>query len=101
LRSYRHTKITEAKPLDPKSNSYERKLRQIEGKKRAAAEEAGGAFAPPSGKKGGKPGVGGKAGRNASAVKNEIRSADQIRKQRDIAAKVCSQRLKQLSLAPR
>lgn len=87
-RSYRHTKITEAKPLDPKSNSYERKLRQIEGKKRAAAESAGITDAPPPNRKGGKAGVGGKAGRNVGAVKTEIRSADQIRKQRDIAAKV-------------
>lgn len=85
-RTYRHNKITEAKPLDPKSNSYERKLRQQEGKRRAAAEVAGGEIPTFKGKNG--KAVGGKGGRNVGAVKTEIKSVDQIRKQREALAKV-------------
>jgi hypothetical protein len=91
-RRFRHNKITEAKPLDKKSTTYERKVRIQEGKKRAAAEEmAGNGDGKKKSNKGGRgvgAAVGGRGGKSASQVKNEIRSVDQIKKKRAIEQKV-------------
>lgn len=91
-RRFRHNKITEAKPLDKKSTTYDRKVRIAEGKKRAAAEEmAGNGDGKRKSNKGGRgvgSAVGGRGGKSASQVKNEIRSVDQIKKKRAIEQKV-------------
>ncbi|CDZ97975.1 atp-dependent rna helicase dbp10 [Phaffia rhodozyma] len=79
-RRFRHNKFTEAKPLDKTSTSYERKMRVIEGKKRAEAEGK-------EVKSGKGRGVGGRGGRGAAAVKSEIKSVHEIKKQRDALAK--------------
>jgi len=88
-RRFRHNKITEAKPLDPTSNTYDRKLRIIEKKKKDAAAGVEG----PGGGKGGRGGrgmPGGAGGKSVGQVKNEIRTVDQIRKRRQIEERVSS-----------
>lgn len=88
-RRFRHTKITEAKPLDPRSNTYDRKVRILEKKKKDAA--AG--IAAPGGSRGGRkmPGFGaGAGGKSVGQVKNEIKTVDQIRKKRQIEERVSS-----------
>lgn len=88
-RRFRHNKITEAKPLDKKSTTYDRKVRIAEGKKRAAAEEmAGGGDGPRKSNKGGR-GMGAtRGGKSAAQVKSEIKSVEQIKKKRAIEQKV-------------
>lgn len=87
-RSFRHNKVTTAKPLDKLSNSYERKARQL--KKQNTPGEDEGAGPQPSargGRGGGSGGVrgGGRgrfAGKSMGRVKSEIKTVDQIRKGR-------------------
>ncbi|CEL60839.1 hypothetical protein RSOLAG1IB_04078 [Rhizoctonia solani AG-1 IB] len=93
-----HQGKTDAKPLDPLSLGYERKLRQT--KKRGENEnafEGDGDASGNRGSKGGKQGKGAKnaknvtgrryGGRSMGRVKNELKSADQIRKSREAMAK--------------
>ncbi|KAG8690907.1 ATP-dependent RNA helicase dbp10 [Ceratobasidium sp. 423] len=93
-----HQGKTDAKPLDPLALGYERKSRQM--KKRQEKEKAFEADDDPSGGRGGKGGKHGKGGKNAKNatgrryggksmghVKNELKSADQIRKSREAMAK--------------
>ncbi|KAJ1304644.1 hypothetical protein OPQ81_005785 [Rhizoctonia solani] len=93
-----HQGKAEAKPLDPLALGYERKLRQM--KKRAEKDrefETDDNMNSGRGSKGGKPGKGGKNAKNATGrryggkstgrVKNELKSADQIRKSREAMAK--------------
>ncbi|KAJ2848272.1 ATP-dependent RNA helicase dbp10 [Coemansia brasiliensis] len=96
---FQHTKITQAKPLDPLAFNYERKMK----KRKAAAAEAGDDSEKYKGtvvfsdsettNKGNKPGrndnkrtKGGsskkKGGVQKQAIKNELKSRDQIRKDR-------------------
>lgn len=95
-RRFRHNKITAPKALDKTLTSYERRVRKIKGAERAAAEETDTASGKGKGNRGGRgaPGAGvpsargGKGGNSVAAVKNEIRSVDQIRKKRADLAKV-------------
>ncbi|THH08381.1 hypothetical protein EW145_g2741 [Phellinidium pouzarii] len=81
---FKHQGAKPAKPLDKLSTDYERKVRQLK-----KAKEAGGREAPeisPGGKKGmanknGKSRYGGKA---IGRVRSELKSADQIRKSREV-----------------
>ncbi len=75
---YRHNKVTEAKPLDPKSTTYEKKM--FIAKKKAEKEKEG---APEFAGKGGK----GKRGAVGQA-KNELRSSEDIRRQRKMLEQV-------------
>ncbi len=76
---YRHNQVTAAKPLDPKSTTFEKKTYMLKKKagKAGEAAEAG-------------PGAGG-AGKRRGAVgqaKSELKSAEAIRKQRQELEKV-------------
>lgn len=99
-KKYRYNTTTEAKPLDPKSLSYEKKMRVM--KKKAQDQEGGGddggdsgggrgrnsnrPGSSPSGK--GKAGQGKKfGGANIGRVKSELKSAEQIRKSRTVEAR--------------
>ncbi|CAE7144158.1 unnamed protein product [Rhizoctonia solani] len=97
-KKFMHQGKKEAKPLDPLALGYERKLRQT--KKRGEKEKAFEAEDDVSGGRGGKgvkPGKGGKnvqkatgrryGGKTMGRVKNELKSADQIRKSREAMAK--------------
>ncbi len=75
---YRHNKVTEAKPLDPKLTTYEKKM--FIAKKKAEKEKEG---APEFAGKGGK----GKRGAVGQA-KNELRSSEDIRRQRKMLEQV-------------
>ncbi|KAH7339679.1 DEAD-domain-containing protein [Rhizoctonia solani] len=92
-----HQGKTEAKRLDPLALGYERKLRQM---KKRTEEKSFEANDDPNGGRGGKGGQHGKGGKNAKnatgrryggkamgRVKNELKSADQIRKSREAMAK--------------
>ncbi|CAE6482461.1 unnamed protein product [Rhizoctonia solani] len=93
-----HQGKTDAKPLDPLSLGYERKLRQMKkrGEKEKAFEDDGDVGGSRGGK-GSKHGKGTKNPKNAvgkryggksmGRVKNELKSADQIRKSREAMAK--------------
>ena len=61
VRKFKHSKVSAPKPLDRLSNSYERKMKQL----KAKAKESGESF-----------------GNFQSRVKSEIKSADQIKKDR-------------------
>ncbi|KZT57736.1 DEAD-domain-containing protein [Calocera cornea HHB12733] len=83
-KKFRHQKTTEAKPLDPKHVNYERKLRQT--KKKEGASEPPDAASPS--KKGGKPGKNPRfKGKPVGRVKSELKSAQQIRKDRQVASR--------------
>ncbi|KAF7973700.1 hypothetical protein HWV62_14374 [Athelia sp. TMB] len=96
-RSFRHNKVTSAKPLDKFSTDYERKVRQM--KKRDEGDGHGAESSrPPSrggrggsrggGRGGGSAGRGGRyAGKSMGRVKTEIKTVDQIRKGRAIMEK--------------
>ncbi|EPQ57229.1 DEAD-domain-containing protein, partial [Gloeophyllum trabeum ATCC 11539] len=78
-RRFKHNKVTAAKPLDKLSKDYERKTRQLN--KKGAGEEDG-----PS-PKGGKKGFAASkryGGQTAGHVKNELKNAAQIRKERKL-----------------
>ncbi|KAG2362306.1 ATP-dependent RNA helicase DBP10 [Suillus spraguei] len=81
-RRWKHNKVTEAKPLDKLSNDYERKSRQLKKKEEGFAAEAG--EPKPKGpgrakkiRSGGRFG-----GKSVARVKTEIKTVDQIRKNR-------------------
>ncbi|EIW83083.1 ATP-dependent RNA helicase DBP10 [Coniophora puteana RWD-64-598 SS2] len=82
-RKFRHNKVTEAKPLDQLRSDYDRKVRQSK-----KAEEANDGPTKPTSKRGstnGPKGAKGKTrhgGKPMGRVKNEIKTVDQIRKQR-------------------
>lgn len=73
-KKYRHNKVTEAKALDPRSTTYERKVYD---QKKKAEKEAAEAGAPA-----------GRGGRGPSKGKSELRSAEDIRKQRKVLEQV-------------
>lgn len=84
-RRWKHNKVTEAKPLDKLSNDYERKSRQLKKKEEGFAAEAGGAK-PKSPGKAKKIRSGGRfGGKSVGRVKTEIKTVDQIRKNRMVA----------------
>ncbi|KIY73063.1 ATP-dependent RNA helicase DBP10 [Cylindrobasidium torrendii FP15055 ss-10] len=87
-KKFKHNKVTEAKPMDKLRTDYERKSRQT---KKKGPEESDPA---PRGIKSGKPGkhAGGKkpmggryGGKTLGKVKNELKNADQVRKDRRIS----------------
>ncbi|KAG2150366.1 P-loop containing nucleoside triphosphate hydrolase protein [Suillus clintonianus] len=84
-RRWKHNKVTEAKPLDKLSNDYERKSRQLKKKEEGIAAEAGDAKSKGPGRakkirSGGRFG-----GKSVGRVKTEIKTVDQIRKNRMVA----------------
>jgi ATP-dependent RNA helicase DDX54/DBP10 len=83
-RKFRHTKVTEAKPLDKLSKGYERKLRQQKkGDNSGLGEGQGGRNARSNVKGAAKVlGKGRNAGKNLARVRSELKSAEQIRKSR-------------------
>ena len=87
---FKHNSVTSAKPLDKLSKDYERKLRQYQKK----GQEAGGDSADAGDRKDGpKNGKRGKAllkrhgGKPAGRVKSELKSAEQIRRARELVEK--------------
>lgn len=84
-RRWKHTKVTEAKPLDKFSKDYERKSRQLKKKDEAVAKEVGVAKSKGPGKARNIRSGGRFAGKSVGRVKNEIKTVDQIRKSRTIA----------------
>jgi len=84
-RRWKHTKVTEAKPLDKFSHDYERKSRQLKKKDEAVAKEVGVAKSKGPGKARNIRSGGRFAGKSVGRVKNEIKTVDQIRKSRTIA----------------
>ncbi|KAG2148617.1 P-loop containing nucleoside triphosphate hydrolase protein [Suillus cothurnatus] len=84
-RRWKHNKVTEAKPLDKLSNDYERKSRQLKKKEESFAAEAGEAK-PKSPGRAKKIRSGGRfGGKSVGRVKTEIKTVDQIRKNRMVA----------------
>lgn len=77
-RRWKHTKVTEAKPLDKLNNNYERKSRQFKKKEESIAKETG----DTPGKMRKIRSGGRFAGKSVGRVKNEIKTVDQIRKGR-------------------
>jgi ATP-dependent RNA helicase DDX54/DBP10 len=84
-RKWKHSKTEEAKPLDKLRTDYERKSRQLKKK----AGDGTPATAPASSHKvaKGKKKLGGRPGGRSSGgrARNELKSADQIRKARQVA----------------
>jgi ATP-dependent RNA helicase DDX54/DBP10 len=84
-RRWKHNKVTEAKPLDKLSNDYERKSRQLKKKEESFSAEAGEAK-PKSPGRAKKIRSGGRfGGKSVGRVKTEIKTVDQIRKNRMVA----------------
>ncbi|KAG8891854.1 ATP-dependent RNA helicase dbp10 [Tulasnella sp. 403] len=92
-RTYKHNKVTEPKPLDPKSIGYERKLRQLKKKEEAAkmltdGDEGGELeMSNEGGRRKGKGKAGVRFGKPVGKVKSELKSAEVIRKERNVHAK--------------
>ncbi|KAF8844276.1 DEAD-domain-containing protein [Paxillus ammoniavirescens] len=92
-RKWKHNNIVEAKPLDKLSKDYDRKSRQLKKKEEKAADGNGErAQARPTKGPGGKTPnkiSGGKrfGGRSLGRVKSEIKTVDQIHKNRNFAEK--------------
>jgi ATP-dependent RNA helicase DDX54/DBP10 len=84
-RRWKHNKITEAKPLDKLSNDYERKSRQLKKKEESFAAETGGAKQKGPGRPKGIRSGGRFGGKSVGRVKTEIKTVDQIRKNRMVA----------------
>jgi ATP-dependent RNA helicase DDX54/DBP10 len=98
-RKFRYNTSTEAKPLDPKSLGYDRKVRLL--KKRSETYRGAGEGGDDGGRTGlsnrpspGKRNSGGKAAKsnnfraaNINKVKSELKSAEQIRKSRTLKAR--------------
>ncbi|KAI0316257.1 DEAD-domain-containing protein [Amylostereum chailletii] len=80
-RHFKHHAVKEAKPLDKYATDYERKSRQI--KKRTEAS-GGDVPAGPGKAKGGKKPQGRYGAKPMGRVKNELKSADQIRRDRKL-----------------
>ncbi|KAF8658275.1 hypothetical protein AX16_002051 [Volvariella volvacea WC 439] len=97
-KKFKHQSVTPAKPLDKYSRDYERKLRQLKKKDAEKFGDEAGASGS-NGKGGARAGVSGRGkvkkgklgGRNVgkpvARVKNELRTADQIRKNRKLMEK--------------
>lgn len=84
-RRWKHNKVTEAKPLDKLSKDYERKSRQLKKKEVGFAAEAGEAK-PKSPARAKNVRSGGRfGGKSVGRVKTEIKTVDQIRKNRMVA----------------
>lgn len=77
---FKHVKITPAKPLDKLSRDYERKLRQQ--KKKADAAEP---LQDDKERSPGRKSLGSRRGKSYGRVKSELKTAEQIRKDRKIA----------------
>ncbi|TFK44727.1 DEAD-domain-containing protein [Crucibulum laeve] len=79
---FRHNKVVAAKPLDKLKTDYERKVRQL--KKRDADGDEGSSRDQASRRKGGAPSnAGGRyAGKSYERVKTELKTSEQIRKNR-------------------
>lgn len=84
---FKHNKVIPGKPLDKLSNDYERKTRQSKKK----AQERGGEEAVESSRAGplkdrkGKNASGRYGGKPIGQVRSELKSAEQIRKAREVA----------------
>lgn len=85
FRRFKHSKVTQAKPLDKLAKNFERKSRQHSSKNGGGDGDGGGAS--PAAGKGGKKKVPSKfaGGKSAGKAKQELKSADQIRKTRMLA----------------
>ncbi|KAJ3567177.1 hypothetical protein NP233_g6540 [Leucocoprinus birnbaumii] len=81
---FRHNRITAPKQLDKLGNNYERKVRQLKKKQEGGNEGAGSSIttSPKRGIKPGKPSRYG--GKSFAKVRSELKSSDQIRKQRKV-----------------
>lgn len=82
---WKHSKVSDAKPLDKLAINYERKMRVMKKQAQTSdAQDRGDA----KGKAKGKPGKGQLGGRwkgkSSQKVKNELKTVDQIRKQRNL-----------------
>lgn len=92
-RKWRHRKVDDAKPLDKLAKDYERKVRVLNKKKVGGNVEPdqGGSRPNANGKGKGKgkplPAAGRWKGKTAGKVKNELKSIQQIRKQRTLLEK--------------
>ncbi|KAG1788830.1 P-loop containing nucleoside triphosphate hydrolase protein [Suillus plorans] len=84
-RRWKHNKVTEAKPLDKLSKDYERKSRQLKKKEVGFAAEAGEAKPKSPGKAKNIRSGGRFGGKSVGRVKTEIKTVDQIRKNRMVA----------------
>ena len=96
---FKHNSTVPGKPLDPKHIGYERKLRLLKMKAGASTDREGGPGRsrgassngrpiPVKGRGSGKTGAGSRfGGANVGKVKNELKSADQIRKARALEAR--------------
>ncbi|KAH8119551.1 DEAD-domain-containing protein [Phellopilus nigrolimitatus] len=83
---FKHQAVTPAKPLDKRNNDYERKTRQLEKKREAGgAEPPANASHPKRGMMGAKRGGSRYGGKPIGRVKSELKSADQIRRTREVA----------------
>ncbi|KAF8313459.1 DEAD-domain-containing protein [Clavulina sp. PMI_390] len=90
-KKYRFNSTQDAKPLDPRNIGYDRKVRILKKKQAGAAGDGGDDGERPAGKsgggKGGRPGKGSKfSGANVQRAKNELKSAEQIRRSRAFEA---------------
>lgn len=74
MRKFRHNKIQEAKPLDPKSIDYDRKLKKQKAKLKKQQESGGGGVAPAAAKR-------------SSSARSELKRPEQIRKERRLKEK--------------
>jgi ATP-dependent RNA helicase DDX54/DBP10 len=87
-RKFRHNKVTAPKQLDKSVNNYERRVRQLRKRQEGAGVGDDGKAAgsssvsPRKGKKQGKPSRYG--GKSFTRVKSELKTSDQIQKQRKI-----------------
>lgn len=84
-RRWKHNKVTEAKPLDKLSKDYERKSRQLKKKEVGFAAEAGEAKPKSPGRAKNIRSGGRFGGKSVGRVKTEIKTVDQIRKNRMVA----------------
>ncbi|KAF8973242.1 P-loop containing nucleoside triphosphate hydrolase protein [Flammula alnicola] len=83
---FKHNKVVTAKPLDKLSHDYERKVRQLKKKEDVSGtSQESRPHSTPGGKKlGARRGA---TGKSYSRVKNELKSSEQIRKDRKIMEK--------------
>lgn len=82
---FKHQQVTQAKPLDKLHKSYEKKVKQIKkGAETAGPTEGEGAGGRGKGK-GGRPTGGRYGGKPMGRVKNELKSAEQIRRDRKMS----------------
>ena len=79
---WKHNKVQSSKPLDKLSTDYERKMRLSKKKYASPGDEEGGQQKQPQVLKRGR-----SKGKTVGKVKNELKTADQIRKQRQLMEK--------------